>query len=600
MEPVSVIGLGGALLGIIDVLTSSVESLRNLQTRYKITHLRFWSVVGQLSTLKAALSQISEMIKSGPFARPHHQQLEADLKVSLDNCGALISVLDDQLQPSKGEETASLGTRRKIRFLWEEDSMNEFLDLLNNQINAIYILLTAIQCRSLYEQRNLLQSDENRKAVALVKDDTSSLLWLRDAESHASLRSISTRNSVMLDTVFDFDHEIFNSKVYNMAARSNMKRAVLDGKNSWNRHLDISAGGFDVTSDENVQTLRGQAEDSRSWLPLEYSEAQVTSPSAEGVVEQSSAEHHVSPAPDQPENSICVATKIEIKFCRISCFSSRVWADGVIDGSPSEHQRLPVPDEDPKSILVTKEIEVHFFKRLPISHPAVPILYMRENAYQSLTNSSLAKRIGRSAPQTSLVPNVGASVTQKGVGSATPNILILTIRQGRKSTLLESMKCFCGSRFDELDIASHRQIILITLVQKMRDLLIDMMGMISGLGALVSEEHVQTIFELPPTLNTVRLLPEVATAIATILTDPNVQRHLQASYDKSEVGLDVNWQYYFDSMDGMSESITQQRNKKFFGLIVGLRELTKISVKVDSVYTRSLNLAGRDRKEGNG
>lgn len=81
-------------------------------------------------------------------------------------------------------------------------------------------------CLSLFEQRDLLQTDESRRIVNLIKDDMSSLLWLRDEDSHHSRISISTENSHMLNKIFDFDHEIFNSKVYQVAIRSNMRQAL--------------------------------------------------------------------------------------------------------------------------------------------------------------------------------------------------------------------------------------------------------------------------------------------------------------------------------------------------------------------------------------
>lgn len=77
----------------------------------------------------------------------------------------------------------------------------------------------------------MLQSKENRHLFNLVKDDTSSLLWLRDAESCGTDRSVVNEKLELIDTEFDFDREIFSSKVYQMAARSSMIPALLGGQN---------------------------------------------------------------------------------------------------------------------------------------------------------------------------------------------------------------------------------------------------------------------------------------------------------------------------------------------------------------------------------
>ena len=71
-----------------------------------------------------------------------------------------------------------------------------------------------------------MQSDESRRIVNMVEDDKSSLLWLRDDNSYHSRMSILTENSQLLDTRFDFDREIFNSKAYQVAIRSNMRQAL--------------------------------------------------------------------------------------------------------------------------------------------------------------------------------------------------------------------------------------------------------------------------------------------------------------------------------------------------------------------------------------
>lgn len=58
----------------------------------------------------------------------------------------------------------------------------------------------------------------------LVKDDTSSLLCLRDADSFLSRQSIVSESSSNLDTIFEFDREIFNSKPYQEVIRSALSR----------------------------------------------------------------------------------------------------------------------------------------------------------------------------------------------------------------------------------------------------------------------------------------------------------------------------------------------------------------------------------------
>jgi hypothetical protein len=118
----------------------------------------------------------------------------------------------------------------------------------------------------MFEQHDLLQSTESHQLFEQVKDDTSSLLWLRDAESCGTHRSTAVENLELMDIMFDFDHEIFRSKVYRMATRSNMIHALLSDTSENGQPVNSFPGtvtdSHDSTEPDNdetdVQTIREQ------------------------------------------------------------------------------------------------------------------------------------------------------------------------------------------------------------------------------------------------------------------------------------------------------------------------------------------------------
>ena len=228
MDPVSIISLAASVSSIVGVIAKTVNALSTLQAKYRNADLSVFLLIGQLSTLKAALGQISEWIKiEGCTAQSEHLQLFEDLMVALNSCQILISILDDRIdQLAHKEGSDSLDVKGKIVFLWGEEELNMYVTHLNNQVNALSLLLSAIQCRTLSQERILLQSLESRHGIQRLRDDTSSLLWLRDSESILSRKTVSTFDSKVFETVFDFDGEVFNSRVYQMALRSNMKQVL--------------------------------------------------------------------------------------------------------------------------------------------------------------------------------------------------------------------------------------------------------------------------------------------------------------------------------------------------------------------------------------
>ena len=145
MDPASIIGVAGSIVTIVGVISKSVQSLLDLQTKYKKANLTVSLLIGQLSTLKAALNQISAWISTSLVDAPRHQQLVADLTTSLDGCELLILLLDDRLNHLKRSSTVSLNTLGRARLLWGESDMQEYLNQLNNQISALNLLLTALQ-----------------------------------------------------------------------------------------------------------------------------------------------------------------------------------------------------------------------------------------------------------------------------------------------------------------------------------------------------------------------------------------------------------------------------------------------------------------------
>ena len=62
MEPVSVIGLTGPIIGIVDVAARSISAVRILQQRWKLADLTIILLISQLTTPKAAMSQIEVCI----------------------------------------------------------------------------------------------------------------------------------------------------------------------------------------------------------------------------------------------------------------------------------------------------------------------------------------------------------------------------------------------------------------------------------------------------------------------------------------------------------------------------------------------------------
>ena len=87
-------------------------------------------------------------------------------------------------------------------------------------------------------QKTLLEAKDSRQILDQVKDDSSSLICLRDADSFVSLSTESTGRSSLLSRIFAFDSELMGSNVYQKQTRLLMTKAVRTPKRAPKLTLD--------------------------------------------------------------------------------------------------------------------------------------------------------------------------------------------------------------------------------------------------------------------------------------------------------------------------------------------------------------------------
>ena len=144
MDPASAIGAASAVLTIVNLIAKSVASLSDLQSRFNTVDLKVSLLIGQLSTIKAALNQLANILGSdvGVLRDP---ELIDDFSTSLGCVEAVVVVLNDKISLVQRNDAKTLTVRSKVNFMWDEKTMDDYLSLLNNQIHALGLLLTALQ-----------------------------------------------------------------------------------------------------------------------------------------------------------------------------------------------------------------------------------------------------------------------------------------------------------------------------------------------------------------------------------------------------------------------------------------------------------------------
>lgn len=136
-----VVGGLSAFITVISSITKLAKSLNEVREGYNNVALNITLVASQLSTIKSALKAIADWREIAHGSSQVSRQLDEDLAVSLNCCAILVAVIDSKL----GESGYTPGMKAKVRHLWLEDVLKEYLSNLDGQVRALHLLLTIFQ-----------------------------------------------------------------------------------------------------------------------------------------------------------------------------------------------------------------------------------------------------------------------------------------------------------------------------------------------------------------------------------------------------------------------------------------------------------------------
>ncbi|XXH04548.1 hypothetical protein Hte_010965 [Hypoxylon texense] len=224
MDPLTMFQVVGTALSIGDIVVRCIASLSSLKSKYHNAPIIVSAMIGQLYMVQSALDQLS-VLKSPESRRiPRYQELASQVHHALDSFGPLMKALEEVLDRLEKAAPLEMGTKSRMVFLWSEKDMNHFSTFLDRQVNALNLLLQAIQCQTLAQQREIMDREESQSILQLAQDYSSSIIGLDDTSSFISedTSGISTR--------FDFDPIILRSRLYQQAERSHLRQAIRAGK----------------------------------------------------------------------------------------------------------------------------------------------------------------------------------------------------------------------------------------------------------------------------------------------------------------------------------------------------------------------------------
>lgn len=119
MDPVSILTLTGTVFTTGKFITSLITNLVKLKSKYKSASLMASHLIGQLTTIKAALDEVSNWIATSLQGADRNEQLIFNLESSLESCHVFLLMLEDHIT-RLDQNGIDRQLKGKVKLLWNE------------------------------------------------------------------------------------------------------------------------------------------------------------------------------------------------------------------------------------------------------------------------------------------------------------------------------------------------------------------------------------------------------------------------------------------------------------------------------------------------
>ncbi|KAI0862731.1 hypothetical protein F4860DRAFT_512698 [Xylaria cubensis] len=220
MDPASIVQIIGTAVSLGDVVLKCISRLHSLKAKYHDAPLIICTITGQLYMVQAALDQLKIWNKPEYGCDPRYRQLSLQIGSFLECFSALILTLEQRLEDFEPNSSKSIPRKQKFIFLWGEKETSEYSCLLDRQVNALNLLLQAVQCNTWAQQQDMIRQEESQRILEQAKKASSSVIGLEDASSFIS------ENTAGISMMFDFDTVLLASRIYQQVGRSHLRQAI--------------------------------------------------------------------------------------------------------------------------------------------------------------------------------------------------------------------------------------------------------------------------------------------------------------------------------------------------------------------------------------
>lgn len=145
MDPISIVGLIGSVVSILDVVAKGIQKLTDLKRRHHDAPAQISTLIGQLYVIQAAITTLDSYKSSILAQSTRYQELALQLDSALDCFRPLMESLNQYLYDLEMQTAGVVNEKSKLLYLWNERDIETYLGLLDRQVNALNLFLNAVQ-----------------------------------------------------------------------------------------------------------------------------------------------------------------------------------------------------------------------------------------------------------------------------------------------------------------------------------------------------------------------------------------------------------------------------------------------------------------------
>ena len=144
MDPATSFQVASAAVAICFSIGDSIQRLKTLKERLDISTQTIDLLVRRLFVIRHCLGSLHFATNIKNRSR-YSRELEDALNVSLEGCETILHCLDLQVEKYQTHERGFGGLLQRSRYVWNENSLKEYLSNLDNEIRALQLVLDCHQ-----------------------------------------------------------------------------------------------------------------------------------------------------------------------------------------------------------------------------------------------------------------------------------------------------------------------------------------------------------------------------------------------------------------------------------------------------------------------